>query len=53
MEICEFKYELAAVTDRDKFMAETKPALESKHNFMNLPYLKKGDFFLSESDALV
>jgi hypothetical protein len=29
MEVCEFKYELHAVTDRDKFMGETKPALEA------------------------
>ena len=35
------------------WFSEVKPELEKRFDFVNLPYILKGDMFLSESDAIV
>ena len=51
MAVCGFEYDLKH--QGPTWATEEKAKLEASHNFVNLPYLKDGDFFLTESEAIM
>ena len=54
--LCEYlsvKYELKAYTSQEDWFESDKPLLSMLTPFPNLPYLKKGELVVTESQAII